>query len=142
SNTETFQPINPDLRPLAPPSRLERLYSDRAGRPLTQFGYDILGVPTSFTSSQLGAPQDNYILGQGDQIVVVLRGQEDQTYRETVNRDGQIILPRLNPIPAAGRTLGEFRADVERQVAQSYISTQAFISLANIRQISVLVTGE
>jgi len=142
SNFQTYQPLNPDQRQVAPTSRLESLYSNRAGRLLTQFGYDILGVPTPVTSSQLGASQDNYILDQGDELVVVLRGQEDGTYREQVNRDGQIILPRLNPIPAAGRTLGELRADLERQVAQTYISTNVFVSLGSIKQISVFVTGE
>jgi protein involved in polysaccharide export with SLBB domain len=141
-NFQTYQPVNPDQRQLAPSSRLESLYSNRAGRLLSQFGYDILGVPTSVTTSQFGASQDNYILDQGDELVVVLRGQEDGTYREQVNRDGQIILPRLNPIPASGRTLGEFRADLERQVAQTYISTNVFVSLGNIKQISVFVTGE
>jgi protein involved in polysaccharide export with SLBB domain len=99
-------------------------------------------VPTPVTSSQLGAVQDNYVLGQGDELNVVLRGQDEQSYREQVNRDGQVILPRLAPIPAAGRTLGEFRTDLERQVARTYISTNVFVSLGNVRQISVLVTGE
>src|SRR5690349_20851878 len=112
---QNYQPVDPTLRPLAPPSRLEELYSTRAGRPLLQFGYDVLGVPTAVTSTQLGAVQDNYVLGQGDELLVVLRGQDEQSYREQVNRDGQVILPRLAPIPAAGRTLGEFRTDLERQ---------------------------
>src|SRR5579871_948158 len=141
-NVQSYAPVDPTLRPVAPPSRLEDLYSNRAGRPLTQFGYDVLGIPSAVTSTQLGAVQDNYVLGQGDQLLVVLRGQDEQSYTEQVNRDGQVILPRLNPIPAAGRTLGEFRTDVERQVARTYISTNVFVSLGNIRQISVLVTGE
>src|SRR3954465_242498 len=111
-NVQNYAPVDPALRPLAPPSRLEELYSNRAGRPLTQFGYDVLGVPTAVTATQLGAVQDNYVLGQGDELMVVLRGQDEQSYREQVNRDGQVILPRLAPITAAGRTLGEFRTDL------------------------------
>src|SRR6185503_6585441 len=103
AGAQIYQPVDPALRPLAPPSRLEDLYSNRAGRPLSQFGYDVLGVPTPVTTFQLGAVQDNYILGQGDELIVVLRGQEETSYRQEVNRDGQIILPRLPPIPAAGR---------------------------------------
>ena len=141
-NIQNYTPIDPSLRPLAPPSRLEDLYSNRAGRPLLQFGYEVLGIPSAVTTTQLGAVQDNYVLGQGDQLLVVLRGQDEQSYTEQVNRDGLVILPRLNPIPAAGRTLGEFRTDLERQVARTYISTNVFVSLGNIRQISVLVTGE
>src|SRR4051812_19837824 len=74
-NVQTYSPVDPSVRPLAPPSRLEDLYSNRAGRPLTQFGYEVLGVPSFVTSAQLGAVQDNYILGPGDEISVVMRGE-------------------------------------------------------------------
>ncbi len=130
------------MAPIAPPSRLEALYSSRAGRSLKQFGYDILGVPTAVSAAQIAGVQDNYVLGEGDEIIVDLRGQENATYRQTVNRNGQITLPKLNPILAAGRTFSDFRADLERQVSQAYISSSAFASVGQIRQISVLVAGE
>jgi protein involved in polysaccharide export with SLBB domain len=52
------------------------------------------------------------------------------------------VLPRLNPISAAGRTFGSFRNDVEAAVRRAYVSTNAFVSVARVRQISVLVSGE
>ena len=139
---QLYQPSEPSRIPFAPPSRLEGLYSQRAGRPLTQFGYEVLGVPTPVSVVQIGAVQDTYMMGEGDEIVVVLRGQENTTYRQRVNRDGQVILPRLTPISASGRTFGEFRALLEKQVAQGYLSTDAFVSLGEVRQISVFVSGE
>ena len=139
---QLYQPVEPPRVPLAPPSRLEGLYSQRAGRPLSQFGYEVLGVPTPVSVVQIGAVQDSYMMGEGDEIVVVLRGQENTTYRQRVNRDGQVILPRLTPISASGRTFGEFRNMLERQVAQGYLSTDAYISLGQVRQISVFVSGE
>ncbi len=121
---------------------LKRSIPQRAGRPLTQFGYDVLGVPTPVSIVQTGAVPDNYMMGEGDEIVVVLRGQENATYRQRVNRDGEVILPRLTPISASGRTFGEFRSLLQRQVAQGYLSTDAFVSLGEARQISVFVSGE
>jgi polysaccharide export outer membrane protein len=139
---QIYQPVIPERTPTAPSSRLEALYSTRAGRPLTQFGYDILGVPSPVSVVQAGSVQDNYVLGEGDEIVVILRGQENITYRQRVNRNGQIILPKLNPIQASGRSFGNLRENLEEQVARAYISTNAFISLGEVRQISVLITGE
>ena len=139
---EIYQPVVPQITQVSPPSRLEALYSSRAGRPLTQFGYDILGVPTSVSAVQVGGVQDTYILSEGDEIVIDLRGEDNVNYRQRVSRDGQIVFPRLNPIPAAGRTFRDFRADLERQVARAYVSTNVFASVGQIRQISVLVTGE
>ena len=37
--------------------------------------YDILGVPTAVTTAQTGGVQDDYVLGEGDEIIVDLRGQ-------------------------------------------------------------------
>lgn len=152
------------------PSRLESLYTARLpltpeqlGKPapdaasstagtadvtigtadfLKQFGYDIFASPAFVSSTQLGAPQDGYILGPGDEVDVVLRGPMDEQYALPVNRDGQIILPKMPPIAAAGRTLAEFRTDVQRRVAQTYLDTNVYISVGQLRQISVLVTGD
>jgi protein involved in polysaccharide export with SLBB domain len=139
--------IAPTMAPAAPsapqpPSHLEQLFSQRAGRPLTQFGYDTFGVGGSVPVTQIGALQDSYILGAGDQINVVLRGHENVAYTVTVDRDGRIILPELTPIPAAGRTFGEVRMDIARRVAKQMIGSQAFVSIGTVRQVAVLVTGE
>jgi polysaccharide biosynthesis/export protein len=139
---QVFQPIIPEFAPPSPPSRIEAIYSERAGRPLTQFGYDILGVPMAANAAPLGGIQDSYVLGIGDELIIDLRGQENVTYRQRINRDGQIAIPRLAPIPLAGRSLGEARGDLERRIGESFISTNVFISVGQVRQMSVLVTGE
>ena len=146
------QPSAPDnaMFNLPPPSteaqlavsRLEFIMSTRAGTQLTQFGYDGLGRRRAVSISQAGAVQDNYILGIGDEIVVTLRGQENSEVRATVNNAGQVVLPRLNPISATGRTFGDFRADLEAAVRRAYVATTAFVSVSRVRQISVLMSGE
>lgn len=123
-------------------SHLEVLFSQRAGRPLAQFGYDVFGAAGSVSVTQVGALQDNYILGTGDQINVVLRGHENSALTTTVDRDGRIILPELEPIVGAGRTFGEVREDLMQRVAKTMIGTRAYISIGTVRQVAVLVTGE
>jgi protein involved in polysaccharide export with SLBB domain len=125
-----------------PVSRLERILSGRAGANLQQFGYDQVGVSKPVRVPQAGAVQDNYILGPGDEVVVAFRGQENSEYRFSVDRSGQIVLPRLSPILAAGRTLGDVRRDIQNAVHRGYVSTQAFVSLGQLRQVSIVVSGE
>jgi protein involved in polysaccharide export with SLBB domain len=139
-NEVILQPSAPSA-PL-PTSRLEEIMSARAGVKLRQFGYDQFGVGRAVAIPQTGAIQNDYILGPGDEIDVTLRGQNNAEYEATVDRNGQVVLPLLNPIPAAGRTFGEFRQDLLNQVRRAYVSTQAFVSVSRLRQISVLVTGE
>lgn len=125
-----------------PTSRLEQIMSARAGISLKQFGYDQLGVGRAVSISQMGAVQDDYVLGPGDEIVVSLRGQENAEYRAVVDRDARVVLPRMNPISVGGRTFGEFRRDLAAAIHRSYIATEGFVSVGRLRQISVLVSGE
>lgn len=145
ANSTEPQILSPDQRQIGqrlPPSRIEQILSSRAGIRLEQFGYDQLGVGRSITVPQVGAVQDDYVLGPGDEIIVSLRGQENTEYQAVVDRNGQVTLPRLNPISAAGRTLGDVKRDLSDAVHRSYVATEAFLSLARVRQVSVLVTGE
>ena len=125
-----------------PVSRLEQVMSTRAGVKLRQFGYDQFGVGRPVSIPQMGAVQDDYVLGPGDEIDVSLRGQQNAQYQVTVGRDGRVILPLLNPVSAAGRPFGEFRRDLLSAIGRAYLSTKAFVSLSQLREISVLVTGE
>ncbi len=128
--------------PPLPSSRLEQIMSARAGARLEQFGYDQLGRGRSIAMPQTGAVQDDYVLGPGDQIVESLRGQENNEIRAEVNRNGQIILPRLGPIAASGRSFGSFRQDLEAAVHRAYVATESSVSISRVRQINVLVSGE
>ena len=123
-------------------SRLEQIISYRAGAKLQQFGYDQLGQGQAVTIPMSGAIQDNYILGSSDEIIVSLRGQENNEFRVIVDRNGQVIIPRLKPISAAGRSLGIFRVDLEAAVQRSYVATNVSVSVGRVRQVSVLVSGE
>ena len=136
-----MQPETQERAP-QPPSRLEQIMSNRANATLRQFGYDQIGNGRAVAVPQTGAVQDDYILGAGDEIVVSLRGQEDREIRNVVDRNGQVTLPRLSPVPAAGRSLGSFRRDVEAAVSRAYVATNVFVSVSRVRLISVLVSGE
>jgi len=130
------------IGPSLPPSRLEQIMSAKAGAKLEQFGYDQLGRGRNVSMAQTGAVADDYVLGPGDQVIVSLRGQENSELRAEVNRNGQIVLPRLSPLAATGRTLGALRQDLEAAVRRAYVATDASISVGRVRQISVLVSGE
>jgi len=146
-STSTTQTLQPAVLPPAPatpmpPTPLENDFSARAGVTLKQFGYDIFGSAAPVTTTQMGAVQDSYILGVGDQLQIVMVGHENATYTVTIDRDGRILLLNLPPVTAAGRTLGEVRAELAARIAAQFLGTKSYITVAGIRQISVLVTGE
>lgn len=144
TSTQTMQPATnpPATAQSAVPSALENDFSARAGVTLKQFGYDFFGMSSSVTATQVGAVQDSYVLGVGDQLQIIMVGHENATYQVGVDRDGRIVLLNLPPIMAAGRTMGEVRAELASRVAAQFLGTKTYVSVANVRQISVLVTGE
>lgn len=135
---EPTAPSNPKL----PQSRLEQIMSQRAGVKLSQFGYEQLGIGRSVNLPQVGGVQDDYVLGPGDEIVVTMRGQDNSEHRVEVDRDGNVALPRISPIPAAGRRFGEFRAQLLASIHNAYLATEAYVAIGRLRQINVMVAGE
>ncbi len=125
-----------------PQSDLERSFSARAGTQLRQFGYDVFGAARPVTVNRAGAIADSYVLGANDEIVATFRGQQQGTYRVRVDRDGRVVLPGLPPVAATGRTFGDFRHDLNAVVANTFVGTDVFISLGEVRQLSVMVVGE
>jgi len=123
-------------------SLLEQDYCSRAGEMLLQFGYDMFDGPRTPGVLINGAIPDTYRLGIGDEMVLTFRGQISQTATASVDREGRVILADLDPIPAAGRTFGEFREELEARVEAAFIGTQVFASLAAVRLVSVSVIGE
>ncbi|MGK7863479.1 SLBB domain-containing protein [Falsiroseomonas sp. E2-1-a4] len=124
-----------------PLSHTEIFFAERLGLALRQFGYDSF-TSTSRAPSQSGALPENYLIGREDELVLALRGRTRATLNLRVQRDGTILTPDLPPIPAAGRTLGALRADLEARVARDMPGTEVFLSVGQVRQIAIFVAGE
>ena len=150
--TAIAQPTAPSaLAPQAAPSTpraapslssIEAFFAERLEQAeLRQFGYDTFRGGAQPAPS-FGALPGSYILGPGDEVVVALRGRARQTLSVRIGRDGMLLLPELAPIPAAGRSLADLRADMEARAARELGGSEVFLSIGQIRQISVFVGGE
>lgn len=123
-------------------STLEELYSNRINQPLKQFGYDLFNVDRleNVSNAPIGAVQDTYILGTGDELQITFTGQRNDQVLTKIDPNGLIIIQDFTPIPAAGRTIKDLRNALESQTA-NLPNTKSYISLSKIRQIGVLVIG-
>ncbi|HEV7371747.1 SLBB domain-containing protein [Arenibaculum sp.] len=123
------------------PTPLELDYARRAGEPLSLFGYETFSVPPGGGDPPLGAVQDDHRLGIGDELSVTLRGEHVSSGRHRVGTDGLVTIAPLRPVAAAGRTLGEFKAELEAETAARLPHAEVFVTLTALRRISVLVMG-
>ncbi|WP_439597543.1 SLBB domain-containing protein [Falsiroseomonas sp.] len=122
-------------------SQIEAFFAERLGLPLRQFGYDTFAAGAR-TPPAIGALPGDYVIGRDDELVLALRGRSRATLSLRVQRDGTILTPDLPPIPAAGRSLAELRADLEARAARDLPGTEIFLSIGQVRQVSVFVAGE
>jgi len=125
-----------------PLSALEKMYAGRITQAPRQFGYDLFTDTTSYgtPTAPMGAVQDDFVLGTGDELLITFTGQRTDQALYKVNPRGHIIIKDIPPLPAAGNTLAQLRGSLDAQLASMH-NTQSYISLSAVRQIGVLVVG-
>ena len=123
------------------PSALELAYEQRLTDAPKQFGYDLFeNQDRDSPNTPMGAMQDDFVLGTGDTLQVAFTGQRTDHDTYKIDTHGMVLIKDLPPISAAGRTIEDLRKAVNAQLAAMH-NTQAYISLAEVRQIGVLVIG-
>ena len=107
------------------------------------FGSDFFNsMQTSFMPISAPNLDDSYVLDFGDILRIQLLGQKDLIDSYKLERDGSINLPDIGQINLAGLSLGEASKLIKSKVNQAYIGTDSFISLENIRDVSILLAGD
>jgi polysaccharide biosynthesis/export protein len=86
-------------------------------------------------------PDSKYLLDIGDGLEIQLIGQNDYIKDFLINRDGAISLPDIGKITIAGLSLNEASKLIKFKVNSSFIGTEAYISLSQIRDVNVLISG-
>ena len=125
------------------PSPIEREFHERLGDPtLRQFGYELFANAVGTTGPLTGAVGDDYVIGVGDDVVVQLQGATNESFTQRVGRDGRLIVGQLPPVPAAGRSIGAIKRDLQGAVRRTLLGTDVFVSLGSVRSVTVFVGGE
>ncbi len=82
-----------------------------------------------------------YVLDYGDVLKIQLIGQVNSDEIYEIERDGSITIEDLGKIFLSGLTLEEATKLIKIEVANTFIGTNAFSTLTNIRDVQVVITG-
>lgn len=119
--------------------------------PLKLFGLEAFRrVTTRFQPTQAGPVDENYRLGPGDLLVLILTGDVEQAHTLEVTREGFVVIPQVGQVYVANLTLGELRDQLYARLGRVYsgvrrgprATTQFQISVAKLRNIQVFVVGD
>ena len=119
---------------------------------LAYFGYDIFARdPALFQSTSFGIVDPDYLIGPGDEIIVMLWGETQFRQVLTVDREGFVFIPEIGQVFVNGLNLNLLESKLFRVFSQSYASlnpsgrsptTFLDISLGNLRPLRIQVLGE
>tara|TARA_Y100001935_G_scaffold255530_1_gene269198 strand:- start:2748 stop:4565 length:1818 start_codon:yes stop_codon:yes gene_type:complete len=114
----------------------------KINKELKLFGSDFFDTfQTSFMPINEPNPDSSYTLDTGDILSIQLIGQEDFIESFTVRGDGSINIPDIGKLTVAGLSLKDASSLIKTKVENIYIGTDAYISLDEIRDVNVLISG-
>lgn len=136
------------------PSKIERIYreyyrgvhsSDDAVKEqasLSQFGYELFKQKALGEQSYLAVPQNDYVLGPGDSLVIRLWGNGvDGSYDSTIERDGTISVPKLGVVSLGGVKLGEAEGVLKAEAEKYLQGIHLKVHLKELRSLEIYVIG-
>jgi protein involved in polysaccharide export with SLBB domain len=105
---------------------------------------------TRFQPSQAGPVDQNYRLGPGDLLVLILTGDVERSHSLEVTREGFIVIPQVGQVYVANLTLDQVHDLLYTRLSRVYsgvrrganASTRFQLSLAKLRNIQVFVAGD
>ena len=109
---------------------------------LKLFGSDFFRTfQTSYMPINEPNLDSSYTLDVGDSLNIQIIGEKDILEQYSVNRDGSIFIPDIGKLIISGLTLSEASDLIKSKVSSVFIGTDAYISLDQIRDVNVLVSG-
>lgn len=84
----------------------------------------------------------NYIVDYGDYITINKYGSGgNEEFDLEINRDGTILIPDIGQVSLAGLNFLEASELIKRKYETTFIGADVYVSLSQIRDINVLLTG-
>ena len=109
---------------------------------LTLYGSDFFNTfQTSFMPINEPNPDSGYMLDVGDVLQVQIVGADDYIEDFSISSDGSLNLPDIGKITVAGLSLNDASQLIKSKVDSTFIGAEAYITLSEIRDVNILVTG-
>lgn len=132
--------------PALPPeekTEFQKFVFTTTGERLPIYGHNLFRAsPTTFAPvDHVPVPAD-YVVGPGDELIIRAWGQIDFNARVTVDRNGQIYLPRVGALTVAGVRSDQITSFVKSAVGRVFKNFDLNITLGQLRSIQIFVVGQ
>jgi protein involved in polysaccharide export with SLBB domain len=143
------------LEPLKP-NDFQQFVLQTTGQRLPLFGFQFFENINASQAQAVGAMQTtnafapaegtavspDYPLGAGDQLIIRAWGSIDVDVKVTIDRNGQIVIPKVGSVPMAGVKVSQSEAVIKQALAKNYKGFEVNVTLGQLRAITVYVVGQ
>ncbi len=112
------------------------------GEPLKRFGSDLVkDGDQTFSPPATAAIPGDYLIGPGDEVFVRTWGSLDADLRLTVDRAGQVVIPKVGTVTLTGVSHANLNKVLQAVIGKTYSGVNVSASMGQLRGIRVYVTG-
>lgn len=124
-------------------NEFQRFVYGATGQKLNLFGQTYFnGSDRTFAPLERVPVPTDYVLGPGDELYIRGWGSVDIDYRATIDRNGQINLPRVGSIGVAGLKAGEVEGHLRTQVGRVFRNFSLNVTLGQLRSVQIFIVGQ
>ena len=128
--------------PLTTKSDFERFAEDGTGHRLPVYGRRLFDeVPTTFAPVERVPVPADYVLGPGDELLIRAWGKIDLDSRVTVDRNGQVYLPRVGTLNVAGLRYEQLEGYLHASISALFKDFELNVALGQLRSVQIFVLG-
>jgi polysaccharide biosynthesis/export protein len=99
-------------------------------------------APAASDTASVNALPPGYLIGPDDVLSIVFWREKDLSGDVTVRPDGNITLPLLNDVPAAGTTPARLREVLKERAAKFVADPDVTVQVKQINSRKVFITGQ
>jgi protein involved in polysaccharide export with SLBB domain len=124
------------------PSEFQKFVETATGRLLPVFGASFFADAATSQGPLDNVPvSSDYVVGPGDELLIRAWGSIDVDYRATVDRNGQINLPKVGSFNVAGVKASDIERHLRAQIGRVFTNFSLNVTLGHLRGLKVFVVG-
>ena len=128
--------------PLTTKSEFQSFAEDAAGHVLLVYGRQLFDeVPTTFAPMDRVPVPADYAIGPGDELLVRVWGKVELQSRVTVDRNGQIFIPKVGALSVAGLRYDQLQGFIHAAIGNLYKDFDLNVTMGQLRSIQIFVLG-
>ncbi|MFA6441069.1 MAG: polysaccharide biosynthesis/export family protein [Sterolibacterium sp.] len=126
-----------------PPNDFQKYVVEVTGQPSTLYGADFFENSRNDISNAEHSPvTGDYGLSAGDQLLVRTWGSASGEYQLTLDRNGEVSIPKLGTVKMAGVTSSQAEDVLKSVFARHYKDFEISLSPGKLRKITVYAVGQ